>query len=187
MAVLYIIPQTQVMAFTNKIIKSIMVITGDTIKVYNKTDSSNNVKTNDYLFGREVDDPRIGEAQKKVHFKLLIPEYIPKEFTLNNVDVSNKYEDKEAVNFLYLNPSSENKDCYEIMQRSFPNGADVTLNIKKDENTKIENLVIDGIEYTLVSYEKNLTGIFWNNGNIGYEINGNISKDDIIKVVKSMK
>lgn len=69
----------------------------------------------------------------------------------------------------------------------YPNGTDITFNIKKDENTKIERLPIEGIEYTLVSYEKNQNGLLWNSGSIGCEINGNISKDDILKIAKSMK
>lgn len=185
-AILYAIPQTQVMAFTNKIIKNIIIITEDTIKIYKKVDNESD-KTNDYLFGREIDDPRIGEAQKKIHFRLLIPEYIPKDFKLNNVDVLNKYEKKETVTFLYLHSNSDNKECFEIMQQSFPNGSDVTLNIKKDENTKIEKLTVDGIEYTFLSYEKKLSGILWDGENISYEINGNLTKDEIIKVAKSMK
>lgn len=179
--------QAPVMALTNKIIKNIMVITGDTIKIYKKVDSTTDKKTPDYIFGRDIDDPRVGEAQKKIHFRLFIPEYIPTDFKLNNVDVLNKYEKKETVTFLYLNSNNDKKEYFEIIQRSYPNGADVTLNIKKDENTKIENLTVDGVEYTLVSHKENLNGIFWDNGNIGCEISGNIAKDDIIKVARAMK
>jgi len=187
LTVLYAIPQTQVMAFTNKIIKNIIVITEDTIKIYKKVDTTGKESTPDYLFGRDIDDPRIGDAQKKIHFRLKIPEYTPKGYKLSNVDVLNKYEKKETVTFLYLNSDSDKKDYFEIIQRSFPNGSDVTFNIKKDENTKIENLTDNGIEYTLVSYENSLNGVLWDSGNIGCEISGNLTKDEIIKVAKSMK
>lgn len=183
---IYINPYTHVAAFTDKIIKSIIVITEDTIKIYKKFDSTADKKT-DYLFGRDIDDPRIGEAQKKVHFKLFMPEHIPKDFKLSRVDVLNKYEKKETITFLYINSNNDKKDCFEIMQRSYSNGTNVTMNIQKDENTKIENLTIDGIEYTLISYEKNLNGLVWDTGNIGCEISGNISRDDIIRIAKSMK
>jgi hypothetical protein len=183
--VLYAIPQTQVMALTNKLIKSIMVITGNDVRVYEKAEPGKSA--DDYLFGREIDDPRIGEAQKKVHFELLVPEYIPKEFTLSSVDVSNKYEKKEAVSFLYLKQNSDKKDTLEIIQQSFPGDADDTVTIKKDDDTKIEKLIIDGIEYTLVSYEQDMSGILWSNDDIRYEIEGNIGRDDILKIAKSMK
>lgn len=184
---LYVIPRTNVLAFTNKIIKSIIVVTQDTIKIYKKVDPTDKENSLDYLFGRDIDDPRIGDAQKKIHFRLSIPEYIPKEYKLSSVDVLNKFENKETVTFLYLNSSSDRKDYFEIIQRSFPNGSDVTVNIKKGENTKIENLIIDATEYTFVSYEENLNGILWDSGNIGYEISGNLTKNEIIKVTKSIK
>lgn len=186
LTVIYLDLHINVAAFTNKIIKSIIVMTEDTIKIHKKVDSTADTRT-DYLFGRDIDDPRIGEAQKKVHFRLFIPEYIPKDFKLNSVDVLNKNEKKETVTFLYINSDSDKKDCFEITQRSYSDGASVTMNIEKDENTKIENLTVNGIEYTLVSYEKNLNGLLWDNGNIGCEIRGNISRDDIIEIAKSMK
>lgn len=184
---LYAIPQTRVMALTNKIIKSIMVITGDTIKIYKKVDTAGNGNNPDYFFGRDIDDPRIGEAQKKVHFRVSIPEYIPKDFKLSSVDVLNKNDKKETVSFLYLNSINDKKDCFEIIQRSFPNDSDVKFNIMKDENTKVETINANGIEYTLVHHNEKLNGLMWDSGNIGYEISGNISKDDIIKIAKSMK
>ena len=35
--------------------------------------------------------------------------------------------------------------------------------------------------------EKNLNGLLWDSGNIGWESNGSINRDDIIKVAKSKK
>jgi hypothetical protein len=185
LTVMYSDPSTHVAAFTNRIIKSIVEITQDTIKVHKKVDSIAGEKT-DYLFGRNIDDPRIGETQKKVHFRLFIPEYIPEDFMLSSVDVLNKNEKKETVTFLYINSNSAQKDCFEIIQHSYSDGESVTMNIKKDESTKIENLTIDGIEYTLISYEKNLNGLLWDTDNIGCEISGNISMDDIIEIAESM-
>lgn len=187
LTVLFVNFQSPVMALTNRIIKSIMVITGDTIKIYKKVDPSANDKTPDYLFGRDIDDPRVGEAQKQVNFRLFIPEYIPKDFKLDKVDVLNKFEKKETVTFLYVNANSDKKDSFEIKQRSFPNGANVALNIKKDDNTKIENITIDGIEYTQVNYGEYHYGLLWDIGEVGCEINGKITKEEIIEIAKSMK
>lgn len=184
---LFVYLQAPVMAFTDKIIKSIMVIEEDIVKIYKKSDFSGDEKTPDYLFGRDIDDPRIGEAQKKVHFRLFIPEYIPKKFKLDKIDILSKYEKKETVTFLYINTSSDNKESFEIKQRSFGIGTNGALNINKGDNTKIENITIDEIEYTLVYYEENINGLLWDSGEIGYEINGKITMDEIIKVAKSMK
>ena len=63
----------------------------------------------------------------------------------------------------------------------------MALNIKKDDNTKIDNMTIEGIEYTLVNYEEYHNGLLWDSGEIGCEINGKITRNEIIKVAKSMK
>ncbi len=174
------------MAFADRIIKSMIVIKEDTIKIYKKVVSLSNESIPDYLFGRDIDDPRIGETQKKIHFRLFIPEYISKGFQLNKIDIINNYDEKETVTFLYSS-SNDKKDCFEIIQWNFPAESNIAVNITKDENTKIEYLTIDGIEYTLISYEKNLNSLLWDNGTVSCEINGNLSRDEIIKIAKSMK
>jgi len=186
LTVLYVNPKTQVAAITNKMIKRIVKITQDTVKVYKKVDSIAVEKT-DYLFDRDIDDPRIGEAQKKVHFRLFIPEYIPEGFKLDSVDILNKNEKKETVTFLYINSNRDKKDCFEVTQRSYSTGTSVTMNIEKNENTKIEILTLDGVEYTLINHEKDLNGLLWDIENIGCEISGNISRENIIEIAKSMK
>lgn len=158
----------------------------DTIKIYKKVVSSSDESIPDYLFGRDIDDPRIGETQKKIHFRLFIPEYIPEDYRLNKIDILNNYEEKETVTFLYIS-SNDKKNCFEIAQRNFPAESNVALNITKDENTKIEYLTVDKIKFTLISYRNNLNSLLWDNGTISYEINGNLSRDEIIKVAKSMK
>ncbi len=186
LAVLYVNFQAPVMAFADRIIKSMIVIKEDTIKIYKKVVSLSNESIPDYLFGRDIDDPRIGETQKKIHFRLFIPEYISKGFQLNKIDIINNYDEKETVTFLYSS-SNDKKDCFEIIQWNFPAESNIAVNITKDENTKIEYLTIDGIEYTLISYEKNLNSLLWDNGTVSCEINGNLSRDEIIKIAKSMK
>jgi len=39
----------------------------------------------------------------------------------------------------------------------------------------------------LINHEEKLNGLLWDIDNIGYEINGNISGEDIIKIAGSMK
>jgi hypothetical protein len=177
-----------VMALTNKFIKTIVEITDNTIRIHKKVVSIEDKDKEDYFFGRNIEDPRIGEVQKKIHFKLLIPEYIPDSFKLSGVDVLNKYEKKETVTMLYIKITEEGKkDSFQITQRSFPNDSEVTMNIQKDENTTIEHMNINGIECTLISYDKTTNALLWDEGNKSGEIAGTISKEDIIKVAKSMK
>lgn len=177
-----------VLAFASRIIQSIEVIAGTTFKIHTKVVSDDTLKDNDYSFGRNIEDPRIGEAQKKLHFMVLIPEYIPDGFKLDNVDVLNKDIQKEVITFLYIKTKSEGKsNCFEIMQENRPDSEDSTLNIQVNDDTKIEHIQFNGIRYTLVNYTENQNKLLWNSGGIGYKIDGNISKKEIIRVAKSMK
>ena len=184
LSVFFINFQTPVMAFTYKIIRSVEEFAGNILKIHRIVVTSDDDSRADII--RNIDDPRIGEAQKNIQFKLLIPGYIPMDFKLNNVDVLNKNKEKEVVTLQYINAKDENKrESFEITQESFPSGIDDTINILEGAN--IEHIKINGIEYTLISYDSTLNKLIWTNDHLGYKIDGRVSKDDIIKIAKSMK
>jgi len=188
LSVLFTVFNEPVMALTNKFIKTIVEITDNTIRIHKKVVSIEDKDKEDYFFGRNIEDPRIGEAQKKIHFKLLIPEYIPDSFKLSSVDVLNKYEKKETVTMLYMKTTEDGKKySFQITQRSFPNDSEVTMNIQKDENTTMEHTNVNGVECILISYNNTTNALLWDEGDKSSEISGTISKEDIIKVAKSMK
>jgi hypothetical protein len=185
--VLFINFQTPVIAFTNKIIKNLITITDQKIKIHKNTVNTDEGSTK-YLLGRDIDDPRIGEVQKKVHFRILIPEYIPGDFKLYSVDVLNKNQEKETVIMLYVKTENDNKkDSFQIMQNSFPNDSEITMNKFKDDNTKIEYIIINEVKCILITNDNSINTILWDKENISYEIFGTISRKDIIKVAESMK
>ena len=183
-SVLFIYFQTPVMAFTNKIIKSVEEFADNTLKIHRRDVAQDEKGGVDIRLN--IDDPRIGEAQKDIHFNLLIPGYIPKDFKLSNVDVLNKNKEKEVVTLQYI--KNENKrESFEITQESFPSGVNDTINILDDEGVNVEHIKINGIEYTLINYDSMLNKLIWINSHLGYKIDGRVSKDDIIKIAKSMK
>lgn len=176
--------QMPVMAFANKIIRSMEEFAGNTLKIHRidvAQDTKGGVDNRRY-----IDDPRIGEAQKNIHFSLLIPGYIPKDFKLNNVDVLNKNKEKEVVTLQYIK-NQDKRESFEITQESFPGGVDDTINILDDEGVYVEHIKINGIECTLINYENTLNKLIWINNHLGYKIDGQVSRDDIIKIAKSMK
>ena len=177
-----------VLSYANKIIRSLVVINDDTIKIYKKVVDVDE-DTSDFLFGRDIEDPRIGEAQKAIHFRLSLPEYVPQGFILDSVDVLNKYEKRETVTFLYLNSENNENECFDILQQSYPIYADVTISINTENANKIERFSTNGIEYTLLRYEHEheLYGLFWDSDNIWYSISGSITRDDIIKIANSLR
>lgn len=183
--VVYIIPGINVMAISNEIIRRLIVIRDDTIRIYEKFIKGSNTGTG-HFYGKDIDDPEIGKIQEKVHFRLLVPGYVPDGFILESVDVISKYEQKETVVFIY-SKNDNNLEYFEIIQRSYLDESDIMYNYIKDEKTEIEKLSIDGTEYILINYEEKLKGLLWNVDDIGCEIRGNLSRNDILEVAKSMK
>ena len=61
-----------------------------------------------------------------------------------------------------------------------------TMNMPNEDNTEIERIEIDGIDYILIKNE-DVLGLLWNGNDIVYSIYGNISKKEIIEIAKSMK
>ena len=99
----------------------------------------------------------------------------------------NKYEKRETVTFLYLNSENNENECFDILQQSYPIYADVTISINTENANKIERFSTNGIEYTLLRYEHELYGLFWDSDNIWYSISGSITRDDIIKIANSLR
>jgi hypothetical protein len=61
------------------------------------------------------------------------------------------------------------------------------LNKFKDDNTKIDYIIINEVKCILITNDNSFNTILWDKENISYEIFGTISRKDIIKVVESMK
>lgn len=178
---------TPVMAFTGRIIKSIEEVTENSFIVRKivsfNPDSQENAITND-----KYDDPRIDEAKRNISFEILLPKYVPEDYELYSVNVFNKDKEREKVTLLYINIKDENKkESFEIEEQSYPDDSESEMKYVMDPDTKVEYLEINEVKCTLLSYDKMHNILFWDNNNISYKIDGNISKDDIVKIVKTMK
>lgn len=177
LTVLFINFQKPIMAFADKVIKSIEQISGDTLKINKSVMNNDNVQ--------KSDDPRLDEAKKEVSFQLLLPGYIPEGYILKDVEAHNTYKERESVIFHYSN-TNDVKKYIAITQQSFPPGTNVTMNIQKNEDTIIKHMDVDDIEYTLVDYGINVK-LIWDIGNVSYKIDGNINEEDVMKIAESMK
>ena len=126
------------------------------------------------------------EARSKVSFELLIPNYIPADYELHTVDVLDM--EIEWVNLLYINTKdNDNRECFEIVIRSFSAGMESQMNYVLGDDTNIEHLDIYGIERILLSHEEFYNILLWDKGNLSYKIDGSISKEEIIEIAKSME
>lgn len=175
------------MAFTNRFMKTIIEVTEDTFRVHKKVLPMDDKGTEDYFFGRNIEDPRIGEAQKEIHFMLLIPEYIPDGFELNRVNVLNKNEERETVTMLYIKQAENGeKLSFIIKQKSVPDNSEVSMNISRSEDSEMEYIDINGLDCSLVTDDIGNV-LLWSEDNIIREIVGIINREDIIKIAESMK
>ncbi len=178
---------TPVKAFSVNIIRSIEEIIGDTLIVKKIVGYDNNNETLDEVKSQSG-DPRIDGANGQVSFEILIPSYIPVDYELYTVDVFNKVKENESVTLLYINTKDKHKrEGFEIAIRSLPIGSEIDINYVINDDTVIEHITINDIECTLLNYGERDNELFWDKHKLSYTIGGNISKEEIIKIAKSLK
>jgi len=177
---------TSVGAFANKIIESIINITEDTFNIRRKV----NVKNTSNTINTEFDDPRLTDTQNLINFDLRVPQYMPKDYYLEKINVLNSNNEQEIVFLHYTNINSKEdtqKSFIQIEQESNPNGINISLNLLREKDTKIKKAKIHGNEYILVFYKNGFSKLMWDIGNISYTIQGKISEDEMLKIAESMR
>lgn len=165
-------------AIANKLIKTIESFTVNTLNVNMTSDTTN---TSIYS------DPRISDAQQKVHFKLSTPQYIPKGYILKNVNIQGINKNRESVVLYYEYMEDNSKNFIQIIQQSFSNQTDVNMHVYKEEDTEIKHLNVNGADSTLIIYGKTLVKLLWDNANIGFKIDGTLSEKEAVKIAESIK
>lgn len=172
--------------YASKLIKSIEQITADTFTLYKGAGLNNGNIANAEL--NYNDDPRLGEAQKNVFFKILLPEYLPAEYKLEKVEWVKVSENQQSVILFYASSQTADKnDFIQIMQESIPLETNLRINIKKDEQTVIKHIDINGTEAILVIYDNGVKKLLWDVSNINYKIDGTLDEPELVKLAQSMK
>lgn len=168
---LLLVYQIDVSAFTKSIVKSVMQITENTFQL------KKSVNDNDEQI---FDDPRLNDTQSKINFELVIPKYIPDGFSIKQINMINNVIENETVVIEYINI---NKDFIIFTQKNNPNS---TLNILKEESTKVEEITINDTKITLFNYDDEYYLVLWDKSNISYKINTNINYNELMKVCESI-
>ncbi|AEV70500.1 DUF4367 domain-containing protein [Acetivibrio clariflavus] len=175
---------TSVGAFANKIIKNIINITEDTFSILKKV----NIEDGLDVTSNDFDDPRLAETQSIVNFDLTVPKYMPKGYVLESIKVLNNNKDQEVVSLSYANEKGgSEKDLIQIEQQSNPDGASISLNVLRENNSDIKKINTDTMEYVLIFYENGFCKFMWDTDNISYAIFGKINEDEMIKIAESMR
>ncbi len=123
------------------------------------------------------------EARKKATFKILIPAYLPPGFSLKEVTWEKIRNPSYRVTLNYQGPQG---GFLSISQQNLLGemGAGYMYD---SEDTLVEEVIIQGSPATLTISKNKLARIFWLNQNVSFELFGQISKNEILKVVKSLK
>lgn len=178
MTVLTLNSELPVKAIANMFIKSVESFSINTLKI-NKTSKSDSAIISN--------DPRITDAQEKIHFHISLPEYIPQDYILKKVDVLSVNEKRQKVTLFYEYINGNTKNFIQIMQQSFSNQTDVSMYVNKETETKIKHININGADCTLIVFKDNLLKLMWDNSNISFKIDGTIDENEAVKIAESMK
>ncbi|WP_062106820.1 DUF4367 domain-containing protein [Bacillus niameyensis] len=124
------------------------------------------------------------EAQKETEFTLVIPDYIPSDFHLNNVTVIKQAE--ELSSEIYLNYESQDGTFYinqGLIDDSFAMGA-----VLDKEDANVEQVLVNGQQASFLLYKDGSTDLIWisQDEKFCFIISGMLSKKEIIKIAESM-
>lgn len=179
---LFVLPGTNTMAFTNKILKGLFNIGEDTIQIYKKVIYGNRTETD----SSHIEDPRIQEVQREVSFKLLVPSYLPAGYELESVKKEKETEKRESVTFLYSYENSKtDHPALSIVQQYFPETESIALSAPRKENPSAESFTIGSTEYVFVDNGE-YQMLFWNITDVSYSIMSKLGKDEMVRIAESM-
>ncbi len=99
--------------------------------------------------------------------------YIPEGYELENIECYSKY-----INYIY---KSENGQNFLISK----NSSSVAIDFDT-ESAKSETLICDGVKYTYYTNSNGFGGIIWINNDYIYQIEGNFSKEELLKIAQTL-
>ncbi len=174
--------QTPVKAFSLKFIQTIFNISDDTFEIYNKAIFGDKAEPTP-VSSKKFDDPRVGEAQKEISFEILVPSYVPENYTLTNVKISDYFEEQETLILIYT--KNQTDSFFQVKQTLMPMDLEKTVNTLRGDATAVDKVKLNGYEGYFI--EKTPNNLIWNTDANSYAIHGDLSKKELIKIAESLK
>lgn len=175
--------QTPVKAFSLKFIQTIFNISDDTFEIYNKAIFGDKAEPTP-VSSKKFDDPRVGEAQKEISFEILVPSYVPENYTLTKVTVSDYFKEQQAVELYYESMDNNSEFYFYIKQTILPMDIEQTVSTIKG-NADVDKVKINGDVAYFVEKEPN--NLIWNSSDKNYTLIGTFDKKTMLKIAESMK
>ncbi|MCJ7690767.1 MAG: DUF4367 domain-containing protein, partial [Clostridiaceae bacterium] len=157
----------RVTAFKFNIIKRFEELRGDTrdIKFSTNDGLDNNLNNNVLKSNGSADQIEkivsIDEAKKEVPFKLLIPKYIPEDYSLKSVNLVKAMGDYFSVNQTYTNNAGK---IIQINQSTVSENEEETISMSS--TLKTEDIIINNLKIKIATDNKNFKTMIWFDNNI---------------------
>ncbi len=161
----------------NKIALKVAAIFVLVIVVLNFSVEANRIKFLNYFVEyaskcTQIDYRNGGDSIEKQSVNDVCLEYIPKNFILKR---KNENENSTYIAF-------ENEDEYFTLLVNFNEGV-IHLDT---ENTIVETVLINGNDYMFIEKDEKVS-VYWTTKTKSYLLNGNINKQEIIKIIENIK
>lgn len=125
----------------------------------------------------------IDEAQKRVDFRIAVPEYLPEGYSFHGAKISGG--GKDSVTLIYRK-GTEGEEL-SIEEFSTTEESAFSYNFRTND-AEVKTLSIKGAEATLIHFRKtDRRQLLYGSGSINFIITGRLSEQDIIRVAESMR
>ena len=123
------------------------------------------------------------EAQRETTFPILVPTYIPKAYHFENVTVMKGEQELSREIYLHY----EGDDGGFLIDQQVAGEAFGMGMVSDMEDTQVENIIVNGQQAKLLTFQDNFVELFWvKEDQMYYSISGNLPKQEIIKIAESM-
>ncbi|GBF12255.1 DUF4367 domain-containing protein [Tepidibacillus sp. HK-1] len=122
------------------------------------------------------------EAKKNTAFPIKIPKQVPSEFNLMNVTVLQQQNEKSDNIYLHFRSDTRSFSINEMtIGDGFGSGS-----IVDTDDTKVEKVLWYDREASLLTFKNGIVKLFWVDQNLYYSIEGQLTKEEIIQIAKSL-
>lgn len=131
--------------------------------------------------GREV-ECSLDEAGASLTFPLLLPQYLPPDFSLGSVKLMIAGDD--TVEGILLRYKSS-KGTLTITQEQTHDNASSGISYDTDD-TKVEKVSLRGSDASLLLHKDGTTMLLWYENGVSYSVKGPCTKEEIIEVAEKL-
>lgn len=122
------------------------------------------------------------EAKTLSDGKIKAPAYLPVNYELKAITI---YKEENQIYNIILEYTDENGNDLKLREIPIVGGNTFAINYKKEGTDVVE--VQDGeVKYIILSFENGYSKLIWDKYDMNYMLTGSLSKDEMLKIAKSI-